>query len=154
MISFSPENVIRSSELNANFQEHEDRLNILDDTAYASGYIPSGTGVGYKTLTENESNGITKTDGTTYTVDVTGVYFMHFQQLINTTGTATYQMIRINGTTVAQSWQTGSHMEDMVVNYMGTLNAGDTIRLYQSVATAGAWTTPHSSYQIMLVKRS
>lgn len=152
MITFNPLDVIKSADLNANFAELADRADILENPVYASGYVAGPTSVSYKDLVEQYNSGITKTDDTTYTVQVAGIYYMHFQQLISATGTAPYLMLRINNSTVRQAWQVGSHMGDMSVSDLRPLSVGDTIRLYQSVAVAGNWTGAHSAYKIFRIK--
>lgn len=130
------------------------RLTKLETSIYASGYVAGPTSVSYKDLVEQYNSGITKTDNTTYTVQVAGIYYMHFQQLISATGTAPYLMLRINNSTVRQAWHYPSQMGDMSVSDLRPLSVGDTIRLYQNVAVAGNWTAQHSGYQIILIQRT
>lgn len=125
-----------------------------DSEVYAGGTLGANNGAEYKDLNEQFNRGITKTDSKTYTVVTAGMYFMHFQQLINSAAGSPYLMIRINGVTVKQAWQTGSHMEDMVVSDLRQLAVGDTIKLYQSLAVTNSWGAEHSSYQIILIRRS
>lgn len=126
----------------------------LQAPPYASGYIGSNTGVGYKTLYQAINSGITFDGTNKYTIVTAGIYYIHFQQLINTTASATYLMIHKNGASNKFAWQTGSHMEDMTVTNLLSLAVGDYIQCYQSVAVANAWEGEHSSYQIMCIKRT
>lgn len=121
-------------------------------TIYASGTIATGSTASlYKTLTEQLNSGITKTNASTYTVVTPGVYFMRFQQLIQTSGAVNF-MLRINNVETRRAWQNSSDMNDMVVADVRFLNAGDTIRLFQSAAIAHSWAGVHSGYQIIMLR--
>lgn len=126
----------------------------IDPMPYAGGTLSSENGITYKIMYEQFNYGITKTDTTTYTVTQAGIYYIHFQQLINSNTNSPYLMLRINNTTVKQAWQVASHMEDMVVSDLRALAVGDTIRLYQSVSVTNSWGDLHSSYQIFMVRRT
>lgn len=153
MIIFTPNTVIKSADINTNFDGIDGRLDLLEAPAYASGTIGAEIAVGYKSLTEELNSGITKTNSTTYTVVTKGIYSLRFQQLINTTN-ATYLYIHINGAPTKYGYLTGPNMEDVGVSDLVSLNVGDTIKLYLGVAVINTWTAGHASYQIILVDRT
>lgn len=127
----------------------------IGGAVYAHGSIGSGATAGNRTLTEQGNSGnITKTDGTTYTVQVKGVYFIHFQQLIDTGASAVYFEVRINGATQRYGYLVGNVMMDANVSEVVELNVGDTIRCYLSANVDNSWSGAHSNYQIYMLKRT
>ena len=154
MIIFTPNTVIRSTEVNSNFNEIDSRVDNLENPIYAYGVVASNTGDGVKTLYPTVSNGITFNGTNLYTVVTKGIYFLHFQQLIQTGGSATYFRIDVNSSPIRYAYLTGSNMEDCIVSEMRELNVNDTIRCYQQNAITAAWEGQHSSFQIFCIKRT
>lgn len=130
------------------------RFSNLETPSYAYGYISAGgigNAEGVKTLVETASSGITFNGTTRYTATIKGIYIIHAQQLINSTG-AVYWGIRKNGSWYRYAWQ-NSIMQDMIITAMVELSIGDYIEIYQT-AIAGAWQDPHSAYHLHLIKRT
>lgn len=154
MIIFTPNTVIRSTEINSNFNEVDGRLDLLESPVYAYGSVASNTADGVKTLYPTASSGITFNGSNLYTVVTKGIYYIYAQQLQITGASAIYFRVDINGSAVRYGYIPGSTMTDVTVGYMGELSTGNTIRIYQQNACNSAWEGQHSSFQIFLIKRT
>jgi len=114
---------------------------------YAAGYVGGQlTADTVISLTHNSGSGITFNGSNTYTVVTAGVYFIHFQQLVQSSN-ADNLYIRINGSLVGRAWQ-NAIQKDMSTSFMGPLSAGATIQLYRGDAVEYVWGDTHSAYQI------
>lgn len=126
------------------------------EEVYAFGDIGTETAAGYKTMgsTYYDQSGITRTNASTYTVDIKGIYFIAFQQLINPGGSNGYFSVRQNVTNLAYGYITAGSMRDYGNSTSREFNVGDTIRIHQDVAITTSWAAGHSSYSIILIKRT
>lgn len=127
------------------------------DLPYYNGDIQTETtGTTYKVLGPNRQiiNGITKTNTTTLTVTVKGIYFIHIQQLISTSTNAGYFTIRINNADATYGYYTSNSMNDVPATILKELNVGDTIRVYQSHAITSCWAGAHSDITVYCIKRT
>lgn len=149
MYIFTPNTLIKSAEVNANFAEADTRLDLLETPNYAYGTLGSEL-TGYKTMTEVANSGITKTNATTYTIDTAGLYHFHAQQLMNSTG-ATNFFSYVNGASVHRGWQSGQQ-QDMATTFIKNLAVGDTVRLYTDAGVATVWTGDHSVFYLYRIK--
>ena len=154
MFIFTPNTLIKSSEVNANNAEIDSRLDLLEAPSYAYGTVAANTGDGIKTLYPTASSGITFNGTNLYTVTVKGIYYIYAQQLITTGAGAIYFRIDINGSAVRYGYVPGSTMTDVTVGHTTELSVGNTFRIYQQNACSAAWEGQHSSYQIILIKRT
>ena len=81
-----------------------------------------------------------------------GRYLVHFQQLTNANPGATYLSMRHNGVVLAYSWINGTRQEDMIVQEIVNMNAGDTITFtIDNVVQGYAWGGTHSSVSMFLI---
>lgn len=103
---------------------------------------------GTKTLATTANYQIGNT-GTALVAPVTGLYFVHFQQLMNAPG-AIYLELRHNGGNLLHGWMAGM-MEDMVVSRLVVMNAGDTISFFINGAAANTWGGAHSTVSMWLI---
>jgi hypothetical protein len=102
-----------------------------------------------KSLSTAATSGIVN-NGTSLTVQVAGRYFVHFQQLINTTN-AFYLQLRHNGNCVALGYFTGNTMADMIVSREVDMAAGDHITFVTTGSSAvTAWGGEHSSVSMYM----
>lgn len=111
---------------------------------------------GYKSLWVQESLSIPTVptgSGTALVAPVAGRYYVHYQQLTGTAGSTTYLSMRHNGNIIGHSWINGGHpYEDMIVDSVVNMNAGDTITFTVDVAVqAAAWGAEHSSVSMFLI---
>lgn len=150
MIIFTPNTVIRSTEVNSNFDEVTGRLDLLEEPIYAYGTL-GGELSGNKTFTQTAGNGITKTSGTVYTIATAGLYNFHAQQLMNTTG-ATNFWSSVNGVGIHHGWQQ-SQQNDMITTFTRVLNVGDYITCGCDTGVATVWTGSHSVYYLNMINR-
>ncbi len=104
---------------------------------------------GLKTLQTIANSGIANT-GTALVAPVAGVYFVHFQQLMNTPG-AVYLELRHNGNNLLHGWFPAGMMEDMVVSRLVVMNAGDTISFFINGSLSNAWGGAHSTVSMWLL---
>ena len=151
MIIFTPNTVIRSTEVNSNFNEVDGRLDLLESPVYAYGTL-GGELSGNKTFTETANNGITKTSATVYTIATAGLYIFHAQQLMNTTG-ATNFWSYVNGTGIHHGWQQ-TQQNDMITTFTRQLAVGDTVTCGCDTGVATVWTGSHSVYYLNLINRT
>jgi hypothetical protein len=123
---------------------------------YAFGDIGTETAVGYKTMgsTTWSESGITRTNSTTYTVVTKGIYFIAFQQLINPGASNGYFSVRQNATSLTYGYITAGSMRDYGNTVTKEFNVGDTIRIHQDVAITTSWAGGHSSFSIILLRRT
>ncbi len=110
---------------------------------------------GTKALFTQEAQSITTTPsggGTALIAPVAGRYFVHFQQLTNTSPGATYLSMRHNGNVVGYGWISGGQQEDMIVSAVVNMNANDTITFTIDTVVQGyAWGGEHSSVSMFLI---
>lgn len=128
----------------------------VDTVSYYNGDIEGSTGGGiYKNLgvSRQTFTGLTKTNSTTLTITVKGIYVITAQQLINTVN-AGYFEIRINNATATYGYYTNNSMNDVPASWLGELNIGDTVRIYQSASIANSWQGPHSNLTVFCIKRT
>jgi hypothetical protein len=154
MYIFTPNTLIESAKVNANFTEQDDRLTTLETRPYAYGTVGTENGGGIKSLTQTAASGITYNGSNQYTVVTGGVYRLYAQQLIQTSaGTAIY-FGWVNS--VPAFWFHGylvpSRQDDVIASGFVELSAGSTIRLSQTNASTASWGSLHSSYYIELVR--
>lgn len=157
MIIFTPNTVIKSTEVNSNFDEANTRLNKLESPVYYNGDIKAEiTATTYKTLGPNREaySGITKTNATTLTVDTKGFYVITIQQLIQAGANAGYFCIRINNADITYGYYTANSMNDVPASLLKELNVNDTIRVYQSHAITTSWEGAHSNINVFMIKRT
>ena len=157
MIIFTPNTVIKSADVNTNFSGLDTRADNLENPVYYNGDIQTEiTGTTYKVLGPNREliNGITKTNTSTLTVTVKGIYFIHIQQLIQATVNAGYFEIRINNATATYGYYTGSSFNDVPATVIRELNINDTIRVYQTTAITSSWAVGHSDISVFLIRRT
>lgn len=149
MYIFTPNTLIKSAEVNANFAEADTRLDIIESPAYAYGTL-GGELSGNKTFTETANSGITKTSATVYTIVTAGLYHFYAQQLINSTG-ATNFFSKVNGASVHHGWH-ATIQKDIVTTFTKVLAVGDTITCNYDANVATVWTADHSVYYIYRIK--
>lgn len=157
MIIFTPNTVIRSTEVNSNFDEVSGRLDLVENPVYYNADIGGqNTATTYKAfgLYRELNNGFTKTNSTTLTVQTAGIYFIAFQQLIVGGGANGYLYLYVNGVEKTYTYIIAGSQRDYGNTWLGLLNVGDTIRLYNSHATASCWSGGHSDFSVILVKRT
>lgn len=123
---------------------------------YAFGDIGTEAAAGYKTMgsTVWGESGITRTNSTTYTVVTKGFYFIVFQQLINPGASNGYFSVRKNNSSLTYGYITAGSMRDYGNTVTVELSVGDTIRIHQDVAITTSWAGGHSSFSIILLKRT
>ena len=152
MVIFTPNTVIRSTEVNSNFDEVTGRLDLLEEPIYAYGTL-GGELSGDKTFTQTAGNGITKTSATVYTIATAGLYQFYAQQLITTTGGATYFFSKVNGSTIHHGWHYNIQ-KDITTTFTRLLNAGDYITCNYDSYVTSCWGGSHSVYYLNLLKRT
>lgn len=133
------------------------RITKLENPTYYNGDIGTElTADTYKSLggIREQISGITKTNSTTLTVSIKGVYFISIQQLISAGANAGYFTIRINNSDVVYGYYTASSMNDVPASLTKELSVGDTIRVYQSHAITSCWSGAHSNINVHLLKRT
>lgn len=150
MYIFTPNTLIKSAEINANFAQ----VTNLENPPYAYGTVNESNGEGVIALTQTAGSGITFNGTNTYTVVTKGIYFIHAQQLTVTGDAAIYFHIQINGSTLKYGYMDARHISDLIVSAMSELNVGDTIRLYRQNTANTCYGGQHSAYQIFLKKRT
>jgi hypothetical protein len=105
--------------------------------------------IGTKSLGTVGGSGITNT-GTALVAPVAGKYFVHFQQLMNTTN-AFYLEMRVNGGAVMVGFCIGNFMQDMIVSRYVDMAAGDQITFAITAGPAvNAWGGQHSTVSMFL----
>lgn len=102
------------------------------------------------TVATIRNNGFTVTGGTQLVVPVTGQYFIHGQQLTQAGTNPDYFELRINGATIKHAYMVGSSFRDLLVSYIGLLNANDYIE-FRHTAISQAWADAHSSLCVFLI---
>jgi hypothetical protein len=110
--------------------------------AYASLGTPLGLSI--------NSNVGSMANGSTnrITVPITGRYFTHFRQLVNTGGT--YFSLLVNGATIEYGYTTV--MTDLSVTRVLQLTAGDYVTIaYTNAAPSSTWTGAHSGFSVYLL---
>lgn len=86
------------------------------------------------------------------TVQYAGKYYVYCQQLVNTTGTTAYLMIRKNAiTTIAYAYSNNDDTYDMNVGAFIDCAANDYIDFFYLGRTTYSWSQPHSSVVCFLV---
>ena len=106
---------------------------------------------GTKSLETSQASGITNT-GTTLVAPVAGRYMVHFQQLTATAASAVYVSIRLNGGLLCYGWFNANYMQDMVVERIVTMNAGDAISFaIEGGAESQCWGGTHTSVSMFLI---
>ena len=106
---------------------------------------------GTKTLQTVQASGITNT-GTTLVATVAGRYLVHFQQLTRTAASTLYVSIRLNGALQCYGWFNANYMQDMIVERIVTMNAGDAISFaIEGGAEAECWGGVHSTVSMFLI---
>jgi len=127
----------------------------LDNNVYAYGTIGTENGGGTKSMSQWASNGLTFNGSNQYTVVTPGLYRLYAQQLIQTNGsTAIYFGWSINGVMLVHGYIVPSRQDDAIASHYTLLAAGDIIRISQTNASAASWGAVHSSYYIVLDKRT
>lgn len=130
-------------------------LETLDDWNGAvvafDGYLGTEAS-GIKTIgTYTITDGLTN-NGNKITVSEAGKYFIHAQQLVQTSsGSAIYFHIRKNGTTVNYGYIPVSQQRDAVVDALIDLAAGDYVEIYIQNTATQTWTSYHSRLAIFKV---
>ena len=91
--------------------------------------------------------------GTALVAPVAGRYYIHYQQLTGTEGSTTYLSMRHNGNIIGHAWMNSGHWaEDLIVDSVVNMNAGDTITFTVDVAVqVSAWGGAHSSVSMFLI---
>ena len=127
---------------------------IMQRLPYYNGDIEAHGGAVNKGLgVSRELNyGLTKTNSTTLTVTVKGVYELQIQQLISTVN-AGYLQIQVNGSAVVYGYYEGNSMDDVGASIIKELNVGDTIRVYQTHAISNSWQAQHSNISVKCLAR-
>lgn len=157
MVIFTPNTVIRSTEINSNFNEVDGRLDLLENPVYYNGDIGGENTVNtYKTLGPYReiNNGFTKTNSTTLTVVTKGIYYVAFQQLISGGASNGYFLFYVNGVEKCNGYIIAGSQRDYGNHWTGQLNTGDTLRLFITTALAGSWSGGHSDFSVVLIKRT
>ena len=128
---------------------------VATELPYYNGDIGNETAATYKTLGPYRElyYNFTKTNSTTLTVNVKGIYVIQAQQLISATTAAGYFEIRINNNTATYGYYPGSSFNDVPIGYMALLNVGDTIRIYQTNAISSSWSQAHSNINIFCIQK-
>ena len=123
---------------------------------YAFGDIGAEAAAGYKTMgsTTWTVSGVTRTDSTTFTTVTKGIYFIAFQQLISPGASNGYFSVRKNNVNLTYGYLTTGSMRDYGNTVTTEFNVGDTIRLHQDVAITTSWNGGHSSFSIILLRRT
>ena len=85
------------------------------------------------------------------TVSKAGVYLVHVQQLVSTSGTTVYLYTRKNGVTMAQSYSNNDDTYDLVSSISIYLAANDYIDFFYSGTTTYAWGDAHSYFYLQRV---
>lgn len=112
-------------------------------TAATSNFSPTLTTYTAQNVTINAGN-------TTITVPTTGLYYIHAQQLINSS-TAIYLSIFKNGVEQKCAYVVNGNTYDMVVGGVFSLNAGDVISFYYAGTLTYGWNGAHSSVFLYLI---
>lgn len=114
-----------------------------------------GESSGTKTLWVQQNNMIPTVpsgSGHALVAPIAGRYLVHYQQLTNSNPGATYLSMRHNGGVLAYSWINGARQEDMIVQEIVNMNAGDTITFtIDTVVQGGSWGGAHSSVSMFLI---
>lgn len=98
----------------------------------------------------DRNNGFTVTGGNRLIVPVTGQYMIHAQQLTQNGTTPDYFEVRINGVTIKHGYMAASSFRDLLVTYIGLLNANDYIE-FRHTSVAQTWDGAHSSVCVFLI---
>lgn len=108
---------------------------------------------GTKTLYQQDALAIPVINGNALMAPVAGRYYIHYQQLTGTAGSATYLSMRHNGNIIGHAWMNSGHWaEDLIVDSVVNMNAGDQITFTVDVAVqASAWGGAHSSVSMFLI---
>jgi len=146
MYIFTPNTLIKSSEINANFAELDTKLTAI----YAYGTLGNEFS-GAKTFVETANSGITATTTKLYTITTRGLYIFHAQQLVNTTGGATNFFSYVNGTIIHHGWQPNLQT-DLITTFTRILNVGDTVSCGYDSGIGNVWGGDHSVYYLNMLK--
>lgn len=102
---------------------------------------------GYRRFNAVTAVGITATNNTRFTIVTKGLYWIHFNQLVNTGPTAINYYIRVNGVDKSRGWHNSIQI-DYSAGWNGILNPGDYVQLWTDQAPANSWSDTHSSFVI------
>ena len=130
------------------------KVTMPDQPVYAgtlNAYQAGSTSNYFPVTTNIFINGFTKSGNNRLTAQVAGKYYVAAQQLINTSGTATYFNINKNGTTVAYAYSNADDTYDVIVSTLVDLQVNDYIEIYYAGTTSYTWGTPHSYLSVFKV---
>lgn len=115
-------------------------------TSNKTNYIPylnSTFNIGFN-LQQNSNN-------SRLIVQKAGYYYVHVQQLVNTTG-GVYLHIRKDGNTIVYAYSDNDSTYDLVANALIQCSVGTIIDFYYSGTTTYSWPAPHSSVSCHFVR--
>lgn len=118
-----------------------DFAGITTNTSNYNPFLNSSINIGF-TLTASSSR---------LTIQTSGFYHIHAQQLVSTSGGA-YLHIRKNGTTVAYAYSDNDTTYDLVVSTVIQCGTGEYIDFYYQNTITYSWPTPHSSVTCFLIR--
>ncbi len=121
-------------------------------TDYFVGFL-GGETTGFKTIGQSAQSGaVVQTSSTRLTVSKAGLYYVHFQQLVNATGTSGYFRKMHNGGAPVYAYITNT-MEDLHATRIFPMNAGDYIEFYIQGNFVTTWGgAGHSAVSMFLIK--
>ena len=155
MIIFTPNTVIRSTEVNSNFNEIDGRIDNLEAPIYAYGNIVSGTGAGVRGLNISSYSGVQFINGNTIKILTKGIYFIHAQQLVQNDGAgALYWSLYASGMVVRYGYINTSVFTDAIVSELKEFDKNMELQIYYSKSVANSWEGPHSAFQLFCIKRT
>lgn len=109
-------------------------------TSNATNYNPTLTNVYF-------TNNITvDTNLARLTVSIAGIYMVHYQQLVRTTGFSCYFSIRKNGVVIAHAYSDNDDTYDITNTVLVSLQAGDYVDFYYDGTTVFTWDNLHSHF--------
>lgn len=104
----------------------------------------------YPTAVDNFVVGFSRSGNNRLTAQVAGKYYVYAQQLVNTTSSIYFHILK-NGSTVAYAYANADDTYDMVVGALVSLAVNDYIELYHGNTVSYSWPAPHSSYAMFKV---
>lgn len=155
MIIFTPNTVIRSTEVNSNFNEIDGRIDNLESPIYAYGNIASGTGSGVRNLNISSYSGVQFNSNNTIKILTKGIYFIHAQQLVQNDGAgALYWSLYASGMSIRYGYLNTSVFTDAIVSEMKEFDVNMELQIYYSKSVASSWEGQHSAFQLFCIKRT
>jgi hypothetical protein len=139
MIVFTPNTVIRSSDVNLNFDDHESRLDLLENISpMVSARRQSGatstigpSAIAVMTTADINVGSAYSTSTGVFTAPKAGKYFVNFGGFVdNTSGVGPLNIRKNNSATYGRSFTSGGRYEPIMLTGVFQCVVGDTLDIY------------------------